>query len=60
MGDFSDSVKNKKSNMIFVMKERKLKLEKKLGRAIQIIFYDEAKINLQNSILNGFIIEGGW
>ncbi len=34
--------------------------EKKLNRNIQIIFFDDAKINLQQSILNGFILFGSW
>ena len=34
--------------------------EKKLSRSIQLIFHDEAKIELHKSIMNGFILSGGW
>lgn len=64
-GSFSKAEVTQNSDIDIAIKARKKKLdvskfEKKLGRAIQIIFYDEAKINLHNSILNGFIVEGSW
>ncbi|MBI4143473.1 hypothetical protein HY487_01160 [Candidatus Woesearchaeota archaeon] len=64
-GSFSKAEVSQNSDIDIAIKAHKKKLdvlqfEKKLGRAIQIIFYDEAKINLQNSILNGFIIGGSW
>ena len=64
-GSFSKAEITQSSDIDIAIKAQKKKLDvsrfgKKLQREIQIVFYDEAKINLQKSILNGFIISGSW
>ena len=64
-GSFSKAEVSPKSDIDIAIKSNKKKLdlaqfEKKLKRDIQIVFYDDAKINLQRNILNGFILSGGW
>lgn len=64
-GSFSKAEITQKSDIDIAIKAQKKKLnvtqfEKKLQREIQVVFYNGAKINLQNSILNGFILSGSW
>ena len=64
-GSFSKAEVSSRSDIDIAIKANKKKLglaqfEKKLKRNIQIVFYDDAKINLQRNILNGVILSGSW
>lgn len=64
-GSFSKAEVSSRSDIDIAIKASKKKLnlaqfEKKLKRNIQVVFYEDAKINLQRSILNGFILFGSW
>lgn len=64
-GSFSKAEVAPRSDIDIAIKANKKKLdlaqfEKKLKRNIQVVFYEDAKINLQRSILNGFILSGSW
>lgn len=64
-GSFSKAEVSPRSDIDIAIKASKKKLnltqfEKKLKRNIQVVFYEDAKINLQRSILNGFILFGSW
>lgn len=64
-GSFSKAEVTQNSDIDIAIKAQKKRLDvfrfkKAIGREIQIIFYDDAKIDLQNNILNGFILSGSW
>ena len=64
-GSLSKAEVSDRSDIDIAIKASKKKLnltqfEKKLNKSIQIVFYEDAKINLQRSILNGFILSGSW